>query len=39
MTEHGIQARFISLSEKIQNSAVCQQDSFDCFFGTHKEFT
>jgi len=24
---------------KILNSAVCRQDSFDCFFGTHKEFT
>jgi len=36
--QHAIQTHFISSPEKIQNSAVCWQDSFD-FFGTHKEFT
>jgi len=30
-TEHAIQAHFISSPEKIQNNAVCRQDSFDCF--------
>ena len=32
-TEHGIQAHFIPSPEKIQNNAVCRQDSFDCFLG------
>ena len=32
-TEHAIQEHFISLPEKIQNSAVCRQGSFDCFLG------
>ena len=36
MTEHAIQAHFISLPEKIQNSAVCRQDSFDCILGPIK---
>jgi hypothetical protein len=31
-TEHAIQAHFISSPERIQNSAICRQDSFDCFF-------
>ena len=35
-TEHAIQAHFISSPEKIQNSAVCRQDSFDCFLGLTK---
>ena len=34
--EHAIQAHFISSAEKIQNSAVCRQDSFDCFLGLTK---
>ena len=34
--QHGIQAHFISSPEKIQNSAVCRQDSFDCFLGLTK---
>ena len=35
-TEHGIQAHFISSLKKIQNNAVCWQDSFDCFLGLTK---
>ena len=35
-TEHAVQAHFISSPEKIQNSAVCRQDSFDCFLGLTK---
>ena len=31
-----MQAHFISSPEKIQNSAVCRQDSFDCFLGLTK---
>jgi len=34
-----MQYRHTSSPEKIQNNAVCRQDSFDRFFGTHKEFT
>ena len=29
--QDGIQAHFISLPEKIQNTAVCRRDSFDFF--------
>jgi hypothetical protein len=36
MTEHALQAHFISSPEKIQNSVVCRQDYFDCFLGLAK---
>jgi hypothetical protein len=36
MTEHAIQAHFISSPEKIPNSAICRQDTFDCFLGLTK---
>ena len=34
--EHGLQAHFISSPEKIQNIAVCWQNSFNCFLGLTK---
>jgi len=38
MNEHAIQAHFISSPEKIQNSAVCRQDSFDCFWDSQRVY-
>jgi len=38
MTEHGIQAHFISLPEKIQNNVVCQQDSLDFFWDSQRVY-
>ena len=38
MTEHAVQAHFISSPEKIQNSAVCRQDSFNCFWDSQRVY-
>jgi len=35
-TGHGIKTHFISSPEKIQNNAVCRQDSFGCFWDSQR---
>ena len=37
-TEHGIQEHFISSSEKIQNNAVCRQDSLTVFWDSQRVY-
>ena len=37
-TEHAIQTHFISSPEKIQNNAVCRQDSFGCFWDSQRVY-
>ena len=38
MTEHGIQAHFISSPEKIQNNAVCWQDCLTVFWDSQRVY-